>query len=383
MKTTEESAQRTFTALKPTALDELTADAHTRRRTYDLEQATATTPESSRRRPPAATPGRVWRRPLLVAGGLATAAAVAAAAIIVTDGGSTPKPGRTEVGTADARSLLLAAAASAEKAPVSGRYWYTRERTTTLVSGTLSKRGGKVQKGGPIPKLTPFGFTISSSSTEDTWYPRDRHDPSRTVVNIDPKVGLAGAADQAKWRKLGSPNLVHLLSGVSTLPKTKVNNYPGLSNAEIRQAFKNDSASRAPQDLPTDRAALEALLHKEWAAQTKAGDTADSFPNSVFGLAQDLLAGPLKPGTRGALYRILADLNGLKLVGKVTDPQGRPGVAVDQSVNGTVIRLIVDKSTGRLLAQESWGTGQARIGRPGLTLMYQSMGWVNALGARP
>jgi hypothetical protein len=292
-------------------------------------------------------------------------------------------PGRAPV--LDAKGILLVAAKSAEKERATGRYWYVRMRISRPISEIfkpLSRDKVKqAERAMREPRAIPLGFTADVSSTQDSWYPLDRHDPVRTIMNVDTEVKFANAADEAKWKRLGSPDLVKQVTGVPASRVAQVNNHPGLTDAEIKYLSKNNSAE-SPQTLPTDRTRLEALLRKDWTAQAKAHNNENSFPTTVFGLAQDLLTGPVRPAARAALYRILADQPGIALAGKVTDSQGRPGTAVDYANSNGTIRLIVDPTTGRLLSQESY-KGSKPTGTPMLTLTYLTASWVDKLGARP
>jgi hypothetical protein len=324
------------------------------------------------------------RRPLVLVAGIAAAALVAAGVIIVDDGEDPAVvkpvpgavPGRAPV--LDAKGILLVAARTAEKEPVgTGKYWYVRMRTSKPISDIVLKNAVKLKR----PKRMPLGFTADVSSGQESWHPLDRHEPARTVMNLDTDIKFANAADEATWKRLGSPDLVQQITGVPVSRSGQVNDYPGLTDAQIKVLSENDS-TQSPQTLPTDRTELESLLRKEWKAQVKAHNAEDSFPTTVFGLAQDLLTGPVRPATRSALYRILADQPGITLSGKVTDSQGRPGTAVDQASPGGTIRLILDSATGRLLSQESFTGGKA-TGTPILTQAYLSASWVDKLGARP
>jgi hypothetical protein len=374
--------ESTFRALKPAALDGLAQDGYDRRREADLARMTAT-------RQGKVVPLRSRRRPLLVVAGVA-AASVAAAGVVVTttggqDGHSGGRPSAGATQALDARTFLLAAAESAQKAPAtSGRYWYTRERTTQRISDMLNKSGvsGKPVNGKKrAPKRVKLPFTATVAGTEDTWYPHDRHDPSRTEMIIDGKVAFSAPGDKAKWQAMGSPDLFLQAFGTNV---RHVNNYPGLTTAEIKTAYAHNRVSASPETLPTDATALEAELRRRWQADVHDSryPLQDSFTLSVFGLAQALLVGPIKPGTRAALYRVLAKQPGLKLGGKATDQTGRAGMAVDlPAAKGDVdIRLIIDPATGQLLAQESGG--QAGTKPPLLSIVYLSTGWVNKLGAR-
>ncbi|MFI5893662.1 hypothetical protein ACIA5D_26505 [Actinoplanes sp. NPDC051513] len=60
---------------------------------------------------------------------------------------------------------------------------------------------------------------------------------------------------------------------------------------------------------------------------------------------------------RAAVYRMLADVPGVRLIGDVRDQTGRPGVALGYRRNGSEARLIVGASQGCALADESWHGG--------------------------
>ncbi|WP_327419947.1 hypothetical protein OG612_41265 [Streptomyces sp. NBC_01527] len=72
--------------------------------------------------------------------------------------------------------------------------------------------------------------------------------------------------------------------------------------------------------------------------------------------AADLITMPVKPGVRAAAYRVMADLPGVRVVGRVTDPLGRKGVGVEfpdtyrTPLGSTRQRLVVDPSTGAMLS---------------------------------
>jgi hypothetical protein len=137
--------------------------------------------------------------------------------------------------------------------------------------------------------------------------------------------------------------------------------------------------------LPTTKAGLEKELKSRYRADVNDPKypLQDSYLQYVWSTAQDLLAGPVTPGTRAALYRVLADQPGLTMVGKVMDPFGRSGIAIGWTVKGNSegesFQLIVDPDTGRLLAYQAFGDGP----KPLLTMTYKSMGWTNSLNARP
>jgi hypothetical protein len=99
---------------------------------------------------------------------------------------------------------------------------------------------------------------------------------------------------------------------------------------------------------------------------------------------------PLTPRTRAAAYRMLADLPGIRSIGRVTDPLGRPGVAVARTEHdqgfGTVERqLVFDPETSAFLASQMIlraPAAGAAILPPGTRLAYYALvtsGWVDKL----
>ncbi|MFI6918560.1 CU044_5270 family protein [Nonomuraea spiralis] len=262
----------------------------------------------------------------------------------------------------DARSVLLAAAESAGHGPAaSGRYWHVRARTTQPVRH-------------PQAKNPPFSARLTN--TQDTWYAARRGAPSRTVTRQDPKVTFASPEDEARWRRLGSPDL----SG----GKPSSNDYDmqlrfliGTHRYTLRQLL----------ELPADEEKLASLLRRLF-DEEKAGDWwpgKPTFTTYVWATAQDLLSGPISPGTRSSLYRVLAEQPAIRSLGEVTDPLGRTGVALALTTPGSgegagESRLVVEVATARLLAYELRPPGRSE---PLIQTAYEEMGWVDRLGARP
>ncbi|MEV5746358.1 CU044_5270 family protein [Actinoallomurus sp. NPDC052308] len=378
-----------FRTLKPVGLETMAAEAHSRRRERDLAEAwgggdsgrAVSMPTARRRRPR-----------LLVAGLAAGAVAASAALVIVATDGSGGSPGvrptaSHTVRALDARAILLTSADSAAKAPATtGAYWYTRERETSIFSTSDFRKAAQKriarQLGEKSLRFAPF--TAYVSKTQDSWYGRDRRD--RTITGIDPRITFPSPADEAAWKKL-TPKEKDWF-GVDPSGKPHVNNYDfsGLK-PNITQ---RDKTIEALTRLPTDPAGLQKTMrtwfkHENQLSNQHDGEPmGDSFAQYVFGEAQDLLAGPLTPGAKAALYRLLAEQPGIRYLGTADDPMGRKGAVLALGGNdarpgkGFEIRLIIDPQSGRLLAQES-GDRKA----PSLTMTYEAMGWVNRLGARP
>ncbi|GLW04915.1 hypothetical protein Misp01_00450 [Microtetraspora sp. NBRC 13810] len=333
--------------------------------------------------------GRRARRTRATAGAIA-ATALASAAVVLVVGGGGVNPAGTPMSTAptasapliedgaprsrslDARSVLLAAAETAAREPVtSGSYWYTRQRTFQPVH-SLPRSGTKIGKSGQ--EKIPFSATVAS--TQDSWYAGDKGAPSRTVTGQDPKVAFASPADEATWKRLGSPPL--------TREKPSTNDYDGQL---FHQIGNHRFTTRHLLELPTSKDRLESRLRRLFDEESP-GDwwpAKPGFTEYVWSAAQDLLAGPISPGTRAALYRLLAEQPAIKSLGEVTDPLGRTGIALslttaDNGDGAGESRLIVDDDTAELLCHEFRSYGQSA---PALQVTYEDMGWVSGLGERP
>jgi hypothetical protein len=110
-------------------------------------------------------------------------------------------------------------------------------------------------------------------------------------------------------------------------------------------------------------------------AKLRAGNSQEDENYALFyagrGLVTEL---PVSGQVRAATYRMLADVPGIELLGKVVDQGGRSGFAVAYTRRGDAgwgqIRLIIDPGTGTVLAEESWFLGSAdSADRSSATLM--------------
>ncbi|MGY0061289.1 hypothetical protein ACWY4P_32910 [Streptomyces sp. LZ34] len=96
--------------------------------------------------------------------------------------------------------------------------------------------------------------------------------------------------------------------------------------------------------LPTDPKALAALLPSPNSADGKAKST---FDNATALLGES----PARPDLRAALYRVLADLPGVKVTGPAKDATGRTGTALEWNTTSATVRVIVNPKTGDLLEE--------------------------------
>ena len=108
-------------------------------------------------------------------------------------------------------------------------------------------------------------------------------------------------------------------------------------------------------NLPTDPAKLRRWIerHAINPGSTCASGVSDCH---TFSFVESLLiGGPLPPKLSAALYRVIADLPGMRLIGPTRDPLGRAGVAIGYFFNRQPgrLELIFDPTTGVFLAERN------------------------------
>ncbi|WP_344977736.1 CU044_5270 family protein [Streptosporangium fragile] len=407
----EDMTDRMFARLKPVELDELTDEAYRRRRSDDLARAfrTPRSPQPTRR-------FTMPRRPFLITA--TVAAAGLAAAVIAVPGlvsgdsspGGTPAavPRTSQAVDAagsqplDARSFLLAAAETAAREPASsGRYWYTRERVFekirvaegeyTAEAKALLKEWEATQKALKDKpeelkaateefekksyelKTSQVPYDATAAYTKDFWRAREKGATSRTVGNQDVKITFRTPEDEAKWKEAGSPVLRddRPRTGDDTTERVLSIDNPGLNVRNVAE-------------LPTGKKDLERRLRSLYGRKPSGGGGKATFDMYLWQTGLDLMAAPITPGTRSALFQVLAGQSGLRSQGTVTDALGRAGVALttsDTSEEGTFeFRLILDEKTAELLEYSVAEQGESS---PLVQVAYEDMGWVDRLGERP
>lgn len=354
-----------FRALKPAALDELADDGHARRRDTDLARAMSAAAESGPR-------PRARRRPVLLVAGLAAAACAAAGAVVVTGGdGTSPQPPAVRQGPADARTFLLASATTAAKAPATtGRYWYNRQLTTIEAGGHRKVAVGTGRDRRKVDKKITYKALIESPG--EVWLPRDGGRARKT--GGPDRLVFPTARDKALWRQDGSPRLGG--SSEKQVWEGPMRRGPGTGEMTPEQLA----------DLPEDPRSLSAVLRDRYERELKAAENPlkATFTTYVWGIAHDLLGGPVTPGAKSALFKVLAGQPGIRLDGRATDRLGRPGMAVvatsapDGGAAATESRLVISATTADLLEFRTTEAGHGTV-----TTTYAAMGWVGRLGARP
>ncbi|MEU7838857.1 MULTISPECIES: CU044_5270 family protein [unclassified Nonomuraea] len=289
-------------------------------------------------------------------------AGAAAATVIVVPGVSglsdeSPRPGgnspvegsRTPAHakvTLDSRSVLLAAAARAAKAP-EGTYWHVKD-----VWG--------------ITYQTSDGYLVEQRDEFDHWSSAD----VLLVGSKDLGAKPLRDEDQAAWKRAGKPATWQVKSNDVT---RELSTKEGALQYDkpSKPRYKVGDRVMTPKelaDLPTDPEQLDALL-----ARAKR-------PNASHIGAFLLAEAPVPPQVRAAAYRLLADTPGIRLTENVTDPLGRTGTGIGQLGESEELgefeqRLVIDQKTGMLLANETIAVNPP-ANRPwakaGTVLQYQA-----------
>lgn len=252
------------------------------------------------------------RQPMFVRGGLALLLGA-----VLLAGGSTLLSRQPSIASAAGLLSSLAtvtATQPAADAAASAGYRYSKSETLDL---TMRETAGSGQP--TMAALVP--------KTREVWIAPDGSGRIRETAG---EPSFLNAKDRAAWEAAGRPVL----------------------GAPIDRDF-------GPGELwyedftryPTDPAALAKLIRQR-AEQTKVPVDVETFV-----LVGDLLREPgVPPALRSSLYRVAAQIPGVKLVGNVSDHAGRRGVAVAMTTTYRGGRerfvLIVDPATAALLGEE-------------------------------
>lgn len=342
--------------------------------------------------------GRAWRsgrlprrRPglrfALPAAGVAVATAVTVVVVVAAPGPGLPTPGvyhlpagaRAQAGSiaAGQRILLTAAETVAHRnaagAVTPGRFWVSR----TEVGNFLTV--------GPVGNR----YVILERASNQEWAASSPNTRSPALVRM---LGaqLASAADEAAWRRDGSPGSWNVQEDTSLAdPHGAASGFDrditvapgnltlftvGMGGKQFSFGRKAYSAAELLR-LPADPARLKALLLAVYDGPQHMAASAEAY---LFEVTPALLTLPVTPAVRSALYRMLAGLPGVRSLGQVQDAAGQygqgvaldgrysrcggeavkyPGGGVDSNhpVFGSCVveqRLVINPRTGLPLAQE-------------------------------
>jgi hypothetical protein len=318
---------------------------------------------------------RVMKRTMVTAGAAFTAAAATVAVLLSAAPGTPPRAAkgaapapRGHARTAQpvtAREILLAAAAHVASGPVTGRYWRVR------MIGGVSVPGGT--------KANPYDISLRTYA--DQWNPSSA---GQKEWLISQQLGTRPAtpADAAAWRAAGSPEAWH--SGLPAnnylagLPEKWTGMLAATTAASARSAtwqvsdgtvgyVEGDLAGlKAAQfrQMPTLPRLVEAMLRHYAMRAHCSNPHCSTVDQLIWAEALALLQDPVSPQVRSATFTVMAGLPGVRLIGAMTDPLGRPGYAlapgsqdpnaVPRHFNPTRV-VLIDPRSGSLLATAEIG----------------------------
>jgi hypothetical protein len=364
-------------ALKPAMVDELADAAYERRPDAALVRADTSTvnPRLFRKRRPA-------RRLAFATGAVAVVAATVVLAAGTLSGGhqGTHDGGATgRTGAIDTRAFLLASAETAAKQPAThGTCWYSRTRMWMDLMPFKPGSAG-------TPKVKRPGFPALTASSAEQWactLPGGTDMRFRGHSPLDIKVTFPTKKDEGAWRAAGSPPLI--VNGGTTASKPSTTTYDQGSHLVNPDIGSHEIEWKTLPKLPATKSGLESLLRRLWQADRKGGANGyrapADFGEYVFVSAWDLFMAPTTPGTRAALYQILADFPSVHVTGQIKDREGRSGAAI--TAQG--VRLVVDPATAQLLDFEQLPSDAGGTkGSANEYLAFERQGWVHKIGAIP
>jgi hypothetical protein len=292
--------------------------------------------------------------------------------------------GPSQAAAALKRVGTVAGLQNAETPPGRGQYLYTR-----TVSNGLSG-----QATAPI-------INESRGGTLMVFYGPDAFEDKRGISDLRQTLLEPGRSELRGTEELwlasdGSGRALDHVGGLDPDSPTAKALDAYRKKGFLDASFKaNDSDAGAPayRDL-SEKSTVPDQLRE----QIESGDLKGPFPHSgdraavTYDTVLDLLGAPAiyaPPKVRAALFEVAAQLPGVELVGEVTDPVGRPGVAVGLTNNGIRREMIFDPRTAALLAERDVVEDPDFLGidvKPGAVIGYQAFltsGVVDSTSQRP
>jgi hypothetical protein len=288
-------------------------------------------------------PPRRWRLvfPVAVAGGLA-AAILAVVALLPSHDASAPAPASAAVVLERVARVATRQPADAYPGPHQYLYLKFREGWTQVANSTIAYR---------------------TTDTQQDWVAPNGSGRSRYVNNGSPR--FLTPRDRAAWLALGRPRL--------TAPSIDAT-YPSGGFPAGNQID--------PRGLPGEPAALRRAIVTRFEHGTLDVER-------TFELAGTLLQDSSSPALRAAVYRMVAGLPGVQLLGPQTDALGRHGVAVGLTDSaGVRSELVFDPATSDVLEEADVQVKPNRalhlpLGTVVHYFAYQGRGVVNSIEDLP
>jgi hypothetical protein len=281
-------------------------------------------------RPPAQVAVPLWRRSRLrlVAALAAIAALLIALPALILGGGGKVQPA---VGQALRTAAAVAATQPAEPPLGPGQYFYTRSREAYLTSVGFNPRCATHPCDREHPWEETREWSVLVPRIRQTWIAANGAGRAR-VVSVRPEFLTPG--QRKAWMAAGSPPLS---SG-------------GAEDFALSGQPYLDTAG-----LPTQPKALRSLI------EARKIPLVDGPPGEAetFTLIGDMLRNTyLPPAFRAALYRVVAELPEVELLGEVEDPVGRTGIGVAYTKGSVTHELIFDPTTSALFGEREVAAGR-------------------------
>jgi hypothetical protein len=319
-----------------------------------------------------------WRGRTAVA--LSLAAAVTATALVyLPQGGLGPRQdgqgtaggaAATPVVELPAREVLLAAARKVEREPL-GRWWLSRSvHSASLQVGPAGDR-----------------YLVERRRQDDRWIERAA-DGREHLISRTLGTRPLTAADEAAWRRDGSPTRWLVTDKGREIELTAAPSAPqartqaadclvrgGVTKRDFGRCYGVDYLLKLRAD---DRAALKAALLEGGVSEESALYPSYALNQGAYALTEL----PLRPEVRAEVFRLMADLPGVRSLGRMRDPLGREGVGIAVSgpqAGALGVQLIVDPDSGHLLARTDTvpARGSLRPGDAAFSVVFLEAGWTN------
>jgi hypothetical protein len=280
--------------------------------------------------------GRPFKKWILVG----AAAAIALIAAQVVPGTLTGPP------SAAAAVLTQAATTAGNQPPVvlgPGQYLYSETRTLQSTTWALGNNEPSWQ------------FDTTQDETVQNWEAADGS--GRELITYNGPVQFTTPASREGWVLSGKPSIASPTNTSSGQLDT-----PLIASSRVGVAVPTRDGTPGEQpaedsSLPTDANALRRVIQAGGSGipPSVAANISDpSTPAGTFGTAAEILETPatgISPALRSALFQVMANVPGVRLLGQATDRVGRSGTEIASPIDsfGFRFEIVIDRSTGQLL----------------------------------
>ena len=213
----------------------------------------------------------------------------------------------------------------------------------------------------PVPKADQFSYVHSTTT-------RLQLELAPGTREIEPQNIALITSDRRIWTSLERPGRLTedpLTARYPAAPEKSTDRFtaappvPAPDRLDPRDAYQLgglELTRRQLIDFPTDPTTIY--------SRVRDADEDPATPAAMFEQLGDALReGPAPPALRAGLYRALALVPGIELLGGRSDSRGRAGTAVAFTAGGRRSELIFDPETGDMLAEQTVITDprQARL----------------------